>query len=116
GLVAAGFADHPGRHARHGLVVRYGRENHRAGGDLRAVADFDIAEDLGAGADQHAVANLGMPVAAGLAGAAERDTMQDRDVILDDRRLADDEARGMVEENTLADARGRVDVSLENGG
>src|SRR5690606_11732690 len=83
---------------------------------LRAMTDFDIAEDLGAGPDQHAIANLGVAVTAGLAGSAERDAMQDRDVVLDHRRLADDETGGVVEEDALADARRRVDVGWEHGG
>ena len=42
--------------------------------------------------------------------------MQDRHVILDDRRLADDQTGGMVDEDALADAGGRIDVGLEDGG
>ena len=47
------------------------------------MTDLDIAEDLGARADQHAVADLRMPVAALLAGAAERHVLQHRHVVLD---------------------------------
>ena len=56
------------------------------------MADLDIAEDLGAGADEHAVPDLGMAVAGFLAGAAERHVLHDRDIVLDHRRLADDDA------------------------
>ena len=77
-------------------------------------ADLDIAEDLGAGADQHAVADLRMAVAALLAGAAERHVLEDRDVVLDHRGLADDEAGGMVEEDAAAHRHGRIDVGLED--
>ena len=66
--------------------------------------DFDIAEDLGAGADHHAAADLRMAVAVFLAGAAERHVLQDRDVVLDHRRLADHEAGGVIEEDAAADA------------
>ena len=77
-------------------------------------ADLDIAEDLGAGADQHAVADLGMAVAGLLAGAAERHVLQDRDIVLDHRRLADDEAGGVVEEDAAAHRHRRIDVGLED--
>ena len=106
-LGAAGLADNARRHAGDGLVVRHRRQHDRAGGDARAMADLDIAENLRARADQHAVADLRMAVAGLLAGAAQRHALQDRDVVLDHRRLADDEAGRVVEEDALADARGR---------
>ena len=102
-LGAAGLTDDAGRHARHGLVVRHGVQHHRAGGDACAIADFDVAENLGASADQHAVADLGVAIARILAGAAERHVLQHRDVVLDDGRRADDEAGGVIEEDALAD-------------
>src|SRR5918992_45271 len=56
------LANDPGRHAGNGLVVRHRLEHDGAGGDARAMADFDIAQNFGAGADQYATANLGMAV------------------------------------------------------
>ena len=47
------------------------------------MADLDIAENFRAGPDQHATANLRMAILVLLAGAAERDVVQDRDVVLD---------------------------------
>ena len=91
-------------------------ESAAASGYSRAMTDLDIAEDLGARPDQHATADLGMAILMLLAGAAERDAMQDRDVILDHGRLAADEAGGMVEEDAAADTRGRIDVGLEHRG
>src|SRR5581483_11266467 len=82
--------------------------------DPRAFADFDVAEDFRPGPDHDAAADFRMAVLVLLAGAAERHVVQDRDVVVDHRRLADDEARGMVEENAAADARRRIDVALEN--
>ena len=113
-LGAAGLADDLRRHAGDSDVVRHRLEHHRAGGDARAMADLDIAEDLGAGADQHAAADLRMAVPVLLAGAAERHAVQDRDVVLDHRGLADHEAGGVVEEDAAADPRGRMDVALEH--
>src|SRR5947208_1312444 len=62
GLGAAGFADHAGRDAGHGGVARHGFQHHGTGRHAGALADLDVAEDLGAGADQHALAHLGMAV------------------------------------------------------
>src|SRR5690606_8804968 len=80
----------------------------------RATADLDIAEDLGAGADEDAAADLRMAVAALLAGAAERHPVQDRDIVLDHRGLADDEAGGMIKQDAAADGGVRMDVHLEH--
>ena len=82
-----------------------GFTHHRAGRDARAMADLDIAENLRARPDHHAVADLGMAVLVLLAGAAERHAVQDRDVVLDDGGLADNEAGGVVEEDAAADFR-----------
>ena len=40
--------------------------------------------------------------------------MQDRNVILDHRSFANDDAGRVVDEDAFADPRGRVDVGLEN--
>ena len=114
GFGAAGAADDLGGNARHRGVGGDGMEHHRAGGDPRAMADLDIAEDLGAGADEHAVADLGMTVAALLAGAAERHVLEHRHVVLDHRGRADHEAGGVVEEDAAPDPGRRMDVGLEH--
>src|SRR5258708_31841880 len=110
---AAGRADDPRRHAGDGGVVRHRLEHDRARGDAGAMADLDIAEDLGARSDQYTAADLRVAVAGLLAGAAERHSMQHRDVVLDHGRLAHHETRGVVEENAAPDARGRVYIALE---
>ena len=66
------------------------------------MTDFDIAENLGARPDQYTVSNLGMTVLVLLAGAAERDAVQDRDVVFDHGGLADHKTGGMVEEYPAA--------------
>src|SRR5690606_19062954 len=116
GLVAAGLADHPGRDTSYRLVVWNGRKNNRAGSDFRAVPNLDIAQNLRPCPNEHAIAYLGMTVAAGLPGASKGNAMQNRNVVLDHCRLTDHQPRGMVEEHTLADTRGRVDVGLEDRG
>ena len=57
-----------------------------------------------------------MTVAARLAGAAQRDVVQHRDVILHHRRLADDDAMPMVEHDAAPDARSGVNVDGEYRG
>src|SRR5262249_22821902 len=61
----------------------------------------------------HAPADFWMAIFVLFAGPAERDIVQDRDVILNNRGLTDHQTRGVVEENTAADFRGRIDVALE---
>src|SRR4051812_11672979 len=78
------------------------------------MTDLDIAEDLGTGSDQDTVADLGMAILVLLAGPAQRDVVQDGDIVLDDRGLADYKTCGMVEEDAATDLRRRIDVGLEH--
>src|SRR5581483_7662156 len=80
----------------------------------RAMPDFDIAEDLRAGADHDAVADLRMAVAGFLAAAAQGDAVQERNVVFDHRGFTDHQAGGVIEENTAADPRRRMDVALKD--
>src|ERR1700733_2473575 len=77
------------------------------------MADLDIAENLRPRPDQYAMADLGMAVLVLLAGAAERDAVQDRNVVLDDSGLAAHEPGGMIEEDAAADPGSGIDVGLE---
>ena len=86
------------------------------GGDPGAFADLDVAEDLGAGADQHAAPDLRVPVAALLAGPAESHVLEHGDVVLDHGRRPDDEPGRVVEEDAASDPGGGVDVGLEHLG
>ena len=113
-LGAGHLADGARRHASDRHLRRHRLEHDGAGRDAGAFADLDIAEDLGAGADQDAAADFRMAVAALLAGAAEGHVLQDGDVVLDQSRLADDDAGGMIDEDALAHAHRRVDVDLEH--
>ena len=56
-----------------------------------------------------------MPVLVFLAGAAERNAVQDRDVVFNDSGFADHKAGSVIEENAAADFRRRIDVGLEYG-
>lgn len=113
GLGAAGRSDDLRGDARHRRIVGHGLEHDGACSDSRAMAHLDIAEDLGSGPDQHAMADLGMAVAPLLAGAAERHVLEYGDVVLDDGGRADHEAGRMVQEDAAADPGGGVDIRLE---
>src|SRR6185437_16473621 len=95
---------------------RHVDEDDAAGADFGVPADLDIAEHLGAGREEDAVAHLGVAVAALLAGATERHLLEDLDVVADHRRLADDDAGAVVDEDAGADRHGGMDVDGENLG
>jgi hypothetical protein len=71
-------------------------QNYRTRGDARIGSDFDIAENFRAGAYHHPAPHLGVAVSGLLAGAPQCDVLQDRDVIIDDGRRADDEAGRVI--------------------
>ena len=54
-----------------------------------------------------------MAITCFLAGAAESNLVEDRDIVLDDRRFTDHEGSRVVEQDAAADACGRVDVDGE---
>ncbi len=81
--------------------------------DAAVVADNDIAQDLGAHAHQHAVAQSGMAFELIQAGAAQGDLMIHQDIVPDDGCLADDDAIAMVDEEAPPD--GGAGVNLDVG-
>src|SRR6185312_11802947 len=112
-LGAPGFAHDLGWHSGDRDIVRDRLDDNRPGGDARAMPDFDIAKDLGAGADHHATTDFRVTVLVLLAGAAERYIVQDRHVILNHRGLSDDESGCVIDENAAADFCSRINVTLE---
>src|SRR6266478_3851040 len=77
------------------------------------MADLDVAENLRARPDQYAVADLGMAVLVLLAGAAQRDAVQDRDVVLDHSGLTAHEPGSVIQENPAANPGCGINVGLE---
>ena len=61
-LGAFAVTDHLGRYARNRGARRDIFQYHAARADLGAFANFDVAEDLGTGADQYALAHLGVTI------------------------------------------------------
>ena len=109
-------ADQPCGVPHRGAPWRHVDEHHRPGADLGPGPDPHVAEDGGAGADEHAVPDLGVPVAHRLAGPAQRHVVEDGDVVAHHGGLADDDARGVVQQDALPDGGGRVDVDGEDLG
>src|SRR5512135_1635436 len=93
-LLATGGADISRRHPGDGPPRRHVMEHDAARGYPHAIADGDVAENLGAGAHHHATADLGMAIAIFIAGAAKRDAMQHGAIVPNHRRLANDNAGG----------------------
>ena len=91
-----------------------GFEHDRTGADARIAADDDVAENGGPGSDQHAGANLGMPVAGFLARSAQGDVLQDRHIVVDCAGLADHDAGRMIEEDADSELGGRMKVDLQH--
>src|SRR5207245_2463073 len=87
---SAGYADDNG-------VRRDFPHDDRPGADPAAGADLERADDLRAGADDHVVAERGMALLALEAGAAERDTLEERDVLADLGRLSDHHAHAVID-------------------
>ncbi len=102
-----------GGYADYGAMGRHVFQHDAAGADLRPGADLDVAEDFRPGPDKHAVAHLGMSVAGLFASAAERHLVQHGNVVLDDRGLAHHHAGGVIDEDSLADPRRRMNVDPE---
>jgi hypothetical protein len=101
---------HASRNAHHGRLVRHRANHHRARADLGIIADADVAENLRAGADHHAVADGRVPFARDLASAAQRDALVKQHVVADLRGFADHHAHSMIDEEALADGRARMNL------
>jgi hypothetical protein len=109
-------AEEPGGVPHRGAPRRHVDEHHGPCSNLTTRTDPHVTQDGSAGADEHAVPDLGVAVAHRLARPSERDVVQDGDVVAHDGGLADDDPRGVVEEHALAERRGGVDVDGEDLG
>ena len=78
------------------------------------MADADIAEHLGCGADQHAILDLGVAVLFFLAGAAQSHRMQHRQVVANHGGFPEHDGMNVVDHDALAElcSRGKVDASV----
>lgn len=110
GRIPVGDADNLGWDAGRGHVGGDILEDDAPGTNSGSDTDGDIAEDLCPGPDQHPVEDFRVTVAALLAGAAQGDFVENGDIVADNGGFSDNDARGVVEENALADDGGGVDV------
>jgi len=74
------------------------------------VPDLNIAEKLGARADDHTIADRGVSFASIVPGAAERHTVIDQDIIAYDRRFSDDHTHSVVDKKPPTDDCGGVNL------
>ena len=114
-LVRSGFAHHLGGYARDCGVGLYRLQYHASCAHFGAFTDADIAQNLGASANEHAIADLGMAVAVFLARTAQRYRLQNRHVIAHASCFAHYKARGVVEHDALAQVGRRVNIYAELG-
>ncbi len=73
-------------------------EHDRTGSYARVLSDRNVAENVGVVADEDAVAKSRMPLAVALAGAAQRDSLIERDVAAHNGRFADNNAIRVIDE------------------
>ena len=102
--------DHAGLHTDHGRVGRHFLQHDGIRTDAAVVAHLKRAEHLGAGRNQHIVANGRVALAGIVARAAERHAVVDRAVVTDLGGFADHDAHAVVDEQAAADGRARVDL------
>src|SRR5689334_3094404 len=76
-------AHHASGNPDNSRLVRHRPHDNRARTDLGIVADPDVAQDLRAGADHHAVADRRMPLARLLAGAAKGHALVEKYIVAD---------------------------------
>src|SRR5512135_3817935 len=101
---------HAARHADYRGARRHVLHHHRVRSDLGTVAHRDRTEDLGAGADHHALAERWVPLALVPRRPAERDAVVKRRVLADFGGFADDHAHAMVDEHAAPDCRARMNL------
>ena len=72
-------------------------QNNATGGDFCSDPNLDISQNLGARADEHSAPYLRVSIARLFARSAQGDFVQQRYVVFDDRGLADDDTRAVVD-------------------
>ena len=104
------LADNPRRNAGNGGIVRHIMQHHRPRRDTRAMADVNVAQNLGTCPDQHTIANFRVTIAVFFAGAAQSDTVVDGAVVPDLTGLTEHDAHAVINEQASADGGTGVDL------
>ena len=93
-----------------GPTVYHFAQHHGTGGDAGVVTHLEGAQDLRAGAHQDIVAQRGVALSLILAGTTQCDALVQQAVVADLRRLADDDAHAVVDDQAVADGGTGVDL------
>jgi hypothetical protein len=72
-------------------------QNNATGGDFCSDPNLDVSQHFGPRADEHSAPHLWVSIARLLARSAQGDFVQQRYVVFDDRGLADDDTRAVVD-------------------
>ena len=96
---------HSSRNAHYGRIIGHRMHHHRAGSDLDMVTDLNPAQHFRAGSNDHVVSNRRMPLAALVAGTAQRYALIHQHVVANFRRFANDDSHAVVDEEAPADGR-----------
>src|SRR5580704_1197958 len=106
-----GSAHHASGYADHGRIAGYRPDDHRTCPDLDVVSNMNVAEDFRSGPDHHLIPDGRMPFAALIPRAAERDALIQQNIVPDLGRFTDHHTHAMVDEKSLADLGGRVNLN-----
>ena len=113
GHLVVRVADFDGGDSGERCMCRHIAEDHGTGANLRAVANLDVPQELCVCAEHDTVADFRVTVADFVACTAQRDAVQEAYVVPNDCGLADDDVRGMVNQEPVPDLGGRVEVHAE---
>src|SRR5262245_6640068 len=103
-----------GRNAGDGRMWRNVAQHDTSRSDLRTIANFDVTENLRAGADQHSPAHLGMTIPCGFSRPPQLYFMQQRNIVVINRSLSDHDTGCVVDENAFADPCRGMDVDRKH--
>jgi len=102
--------DHATRDADHGAVRGHVIDDHRTATDLAPMANSDVAQNGRADPDDHTVLDGRVTLASLLAGSAQCDALVEGDVVSHHRRLADNDAHAVVDEEAGAERGSGVNL------
>ena len=108
----AGAPNDTPRNAHHRGAGRHMRIDDRVGAYAHPIADPHRTQNLGAGADQNAIAQGGMPLFLVPGRAAQGDPVIQGDVIANLRSLADDHTGAMINEQSASDGGAGMDIDI----
>src|SRR5215469_8412155 len=74
------------------------------------VADTNVAQDFGAGAHHHVIAQSGVAFAGFVAGATQGYALVEENVVADFGGLSNDDAHTVIDEEAAADRSARMDL------